>query len=388
MQTNEDILKAVLDPARRSFFKRVGQIGLGAAGTGLLLSSLPKLQAQAASTQDQPNQIFTAALVAEDLATTFYYNGLIGGVIQDPALAGPGGTAIAPSASGNVPNVDYLRAAMSQEIVHANLLRAVGNLGADATSDPYQTFYFPAGTFDTIAAFINTLEALENAFIGAYLTAIREFSTLSAQTSSSVPDGPYGGPYSSAQLGYFAQVAASIMGIEAEHRVLGQVILNANQPNNLDFEQTDGLLSVYNGPNSAVVALTPFLTSTTGPAYTLAAALAGAGTVGLPSTGSQPAYQPASFTASPNPIPLAPGVVDGVTNLTWNAPSASSIQIRVGSPDGPLFTDNSNSGSMMTGTWVTHGMVFYLQDNSTGNATAASSTLATLTVSTTVAAAI
>jgi hypothetical protein len=35
---------------------------------------------------------------------------------------------------------------------------------------------------------------------------------------------------------------------------------------------------------------------------------------------------------------------------------------------------------MMTGTWVTDGMVFYLQDASNGNPTAAASTLATLTV--------
>jgi len=54
----------------------------------------------------------------------------------------------------------------------------------------------------------------------------------------------------------------------------GGVILNQNQPNNLYYEQSDGLLSVYNGPNSAVAVLTPFLTTATGPAYTLASALA------------------------------------------------------------------------------------------------------------------
>ena len=31
--------------------------------------------------------IFTAALIAEDLATTFYYQGLVGEVLQDPRLA-------------------------------------------------------------------------------------------------------------------------------------------------------------------------------------------------------------------------------------------------------------------------------------------------------------
>ena len=383
MQDNDEVLKAVLDPARRTFFKSIGKLGLGAAAGGLLLSSESKLRAQSSATQDTAQQILQAAVIAEDLATTFYYNGLVGGVIQDPALAGPGGTATAPSASGNIANVDYLRAAMGQEVAHANLLRAVGNFGADATIDPYQTFYFPAGTFDTLSAFTAMLETLETAFIGAYLTAIREFALLAGQTASSVPDGPYGGPYSAGQLQYFAQVAASVMGVEAEHRVLGGVINNLNQPNNLYYEQTDGLLSVYNGPNSAVVALTPFLTSTTGPAYSLATALAAAPTIGLPSSGSQPTYLPASLTASPNPIALAAGAVDGVTTISWNAPSATTIEIHVGSPSGPLFTQNSNSGSMATGAWVTNGLTFYLQDVSTGQSLTSATTLATVTVTTT-----
>ena len=193
----------------------MGKLGLGAASLGFIASDLSRLSAQTTSGADTANQIFTAALVAEDLATTFYFNALVGGVITDPNLAGPGGTALLPGPSGNVPNVDYLRAAYSQEIAHANLLRAVANLGTSAGTDPYQTFYFPPATFATLTAFTTVLEALESAFIGAYLVAIREFSLLAAQTPASVPDGPYGGPYSSAQLQYFAQVAGSIMGVEA-----------------------------------------------------------------------------------------------------------------------------------------------------------------------------
>ncbi|MGD0362121.1 MAG: ferritin-like domain-containing protein [Bryobacteraceae bacterium] len=379
MQNNDEILKTVLEPARRTFFKKLGKVGMGAAAGGFVLSHLPRLQAQSPAAPDQPNQILLAALVAEDLATTFYYNGLVGGVIQDPALAGPGGTAANPSASGNVPNVDYLRAAMAQEISHANLLRAVGDFGTGAGSDPYQMFYFPDGTFDTLTAFIGTLEVLESAFIGAYLTAVREFSALAAQTASSVADGPYGGPYSASQLQYFSQVAASIMGVEAEHRVLGSVILNANQPNNLNYEQTDGLLTVYNGPNSAVSALTPFLTASTGPGFSLATALSQASSIGLASTGNPPAYQPASLTASPNPIPVIAGR-GGATTISWNAPSVAAIQLRVNAPDGALFAEGPNSGSMMTGVWVTNGMTFYLQSASGGDPTSAANTIATLTV--------
>ncbi len=245
-EQSSDLISEAINPGRRSFFKGLGAAGLGTTAA-LLFGDLPLLNAQSTgNNRDTANQIFTAALVAEDLATTFYFNGLVGAVIQDPALAGPGGTAT--SGTGNVPNVTYLRAAMAQEMAHANLLRTVGNLGSSAGSDPYQTFYFPTGTFDTLAAFTSTLAALENAFIGAYLNAIREFSTLAQRAVvRNVPTGPYGGPYSAFQLAYFAEVASSIMGIECEHRVLVGVINNLNQPNNLNFEQTDGLTSVYNG---------------------------------------------------------------------------------------------------------------------------------------------
>ena len=81
------------------------------------------------------------------------------------------------------------------------------------------------------------------------------------------------------------------MGVECEHRVLGPVILNVNQPNNLYFESTDGLTSVYHGTASAVAALTPFLSQQSGTAgYSLATAVQGATSVGLASTGSYPAY--------------------------------------------------------------------------------------------------
>lgn len=276
--------------SRRNLLKSVGKMTAATTAAFLFGDAKLALGQNTGANVDTAVQILTAALVAEDLATTFYYNGLVGGVIQDPALAGPGGTATLISGTGNVPNVTYLRAALGQEIAHANLLRAVGALGGSIATDPYQTFYFPAGTFDTLTPFIATLTALENAFIGAYMNAIREFSTLASRaTVRNVPTGPYGGPFSGAQLSYFAEVAASILGIECEHRVLAGVIVNSNQPNNLNFESTDGLTSVYNGTASAVAALTPFLTPSTGPAYSLSAAMSGSATLTIPSSGNIPA---------------------------------------------------------------------------------------------------
>jgi hypothetical protein len=230
---------------------------------------------------DTPSEIFTAALVAEDLATAFYYNGLIGGVIQDPNLAGPGGTANHPNPTDSNPgNVMYLQAALYQEIQHADFFRSLLGISSPA-SDPYQTFYFPAGTFDTLTPFISLLETLENAFIGAYTIAIFEFAQMAVarEYNSAVLHRP--GTYTPNDLEYYGEVAASILGVESEHRVLGRVITSANPANNLNYESTDGLTSVYNGPNSAVAALTPFLTSSTGPAYSLATALTGAPSVYL-----------------------------------------------------------------------------------------------------------
>jgi hypothetical protein len=282
---------------RRGFLRGAGIAGLGAAAA-TLASALParalgqatpsEKNSSSEQSADTVAEIFTAALIAEDLATTFYYNGLVGQVIQDVNLAGPGGTATNITAAGNFGNVAYLRAALTEEIEHANLFRSLLGI-SKASSDPVQTFHFPVGTFESLGAFTAMLDALENAFIGAYLNAVQEFATMSATQRAFGLNNGTEGHYSTAQLDYFAKVAASILGIESEHRVLGRVISNTNPANNLAYEQTDGITAVYNGPHSAVAALTPFLTASTGPAYSLAFALANQSAVSEPVTGAPPA---------------------------------------------------------------------------------------------------
>lgn len=285
---------------RRRFFKQAGVLGFGAATLSLTaLPAFAQAESQAAKQQelaqakDTVKEIFTAALIAEDLATTFYYNGLIGPVITDDNLAGFGGSATNVTATGNFGNVDYIRAALTEEISHANLLRSLLGISSPA-HDPAQTFYFPAGSFATLSAFTGLLDALENAFIGAYLNAIQEFARKSSIMNR--PDyirdeNDSDSKYTPEQLDYFAKVSASIMGIECEHRVLGRVISNSNPANNLNYEQTDGLTAVYNGPHSAVAALTPFLTPSFGQPYSLAVALAGAPSVAdTTTTGAPPAF--------------------------------------------------------------------------------------------------
>lgn len=280
---------------RRSFFKSAGIAGLGAAATAatVAVSTRTPLMAQQSIGHfrfDTPPQIFTAALIAEDLATTFYYNGLVGGAIQDPSLAGPGGTATNVTSAGNVGNVNYIQAALSEEIAHANLLRSLLG-GTSAATDPIQNFYLPTGSFDTAPAFLALLDTLEKAFIGAYLLAVKSFAYMSALLNGNSVAGYMlnGAAYNSSQVQYYGEVAASILGVEAEHRVLGRVISNSNPANNYCYEQNDGLDAVYNGPTSAVAALTPFLAPGKGlTEYSFAEALKNQASVSLPCSGGPP----------------------------------------------------------------------------------------------------
>src|SRR5580658_8403270 len=80
---------------RRSFLTRAATVGLGATAAAFLPGVPVRAKAATSSadnlSQDTVTEIFTAALIAEDLATTFYLNALIGEVITVPNLAGPGG---------------------------------------------------------------------------------------------------------------------------------------------------------------------------------------------------------------------------------------------------------------------------------------------------------
>jgi hypothetical protein len=284
---------------RRRFLTGLGAAGAVAGATlvsGCGASSMAK--AQSPSTTDTVQQIFTAALIAEDLAITMYYNALVGGVIQDPNLAGTGGSATNVTANGQLDNVGYLRGALAEEMSHADLLRTQLNIAA-STSDPVQTFYFPTGTFDTLAGFFPIIIALETAFIAAYMTAVEEFGLMLGNVSpySSTQMNATGTAYTPANLASFAKICAAILGVEAEHRTLARSIPPppsfsgiANFPaDDACYESTDTLQSVYNGMNSAAAALAPFLSSSSGTtAYSLQTALNGAASVQLACTGMPP----------------------------------------------------------------------------------------------------
>lgn len=209
---------------RRNFLKKAGFIGASVTLGGLAEPLLSGPATAYAATGESTQEIINLALTAEQLATTFYYNG----VVHATTL---------PS-SNNQSNQPYLRAALDEENIHAQLL---AKAGAKSVAGDNPQFYFPSGTFNSDATFAAVLEALETAFIEAYLAAIYQFAT----------DG----------RNDLAQLAGQIMGVEAEHRVLGRVLTNESVPNNLSLEK-----AAPKGSTVADVAkaLVPFLSNSAG----------------------------------------------------------------------------------------------------------------------------
>ncbi len=102
-------------------------------------------------------------------------------------------------------------------------------------------------------------------------------------------------------------------------------------------------------------------------------------TVGLTTAGCD--GRTGSITANPNPIQVCDGSGYGATTLSWQSTGTTTVQVRVGSPSGALFTHAGPTGSATTGPWVGHGTQFFLQDVSGGLPPTPANTLATVTVS-------
>ncbi len=217
--------------SRATFIRNAAALGAGlaAVGAGGGFSFLQSPVAEAAT--DSVQSIISTALIAEQLATTFYYTGLTSApVMRNMNLGGssadPNNPGLPPD--GNPGNVRYLQAALDSEIKHAATLA-----GAGATS-PVKQVHFPAGTFANLGNFLSVLDTLETAFIGAYLAAITEFVNLGQPA--------------------LAELAAEIMGVESEHRALGRVIGNNDPANNLTLEKNP-----FTMVSQAATALGPFL---------------------------------------------------------------------------------------------------------------------------------
>lgn len=227
---------------RGAFIKGMALAGLGAISTLPLLPAPVDAQADASTPAcgESVRSLLSTALIAEHVATTFYYAGLTSfGVMHNQAL---GGSSTDPNNPGLPPNgspghVRYLQAALDAEAKHAALLAQAGAIS------PHTRFYFPPTTFATMGntlnrgSFLGVMDVLETLLMGLYIAASADLMH--------------------ARRHDLALLTAQMMGVEAEHRTLGRVIANVTPANSLTLEQAP-----FGCADEAAMTLQPFLTGT------------------------------------------------------------------------------------------------------------------------------
>lgn len=355
---------------RRSFVRKLGLAGavLGAAN--------PHAEGQTTAPSDA--DILNFALNLEYLEAEFYTVATTGRTLEQSGMAVSGaGTAGMTMGGAAVAFSDSVTRAVAMELAkdeqaHVTLIRtALAGMGMQPVAKP----------------------AINLAALGIGFGSQAEFLTL-ARVFEDVGVSAYGGAAPLLQSKTILGVAARILAAEAYHagNIRLQVARNTlpsmavdgvditPPPTGSRYFATDNMgLTPTRTPGQVLFLLYAaadtarggfFPNGVNGAIVRSSASADGGGTGG---TGG------ATLTANPNPIPVT-GFDAGATTITWNAPSAQTIEVRVGTRTGGLLTRFGSSGSMQTGPWVTDGMQFFLQDVTGGKALTAENTLATLTV--------
>lgn len=172
----------------------------------------PGEPATAGSCERSLTALLSILATAEALGITFYYAAIQGTVFGLLATA----------------QQWYLQAALDEERHHLAFLLDRG------AALPPATYFFSPMAFSDQAEFLALLDALENAFVSAYLMAIAHFHAL---------DEPL-----------LAEIAGQIMGVEAEHRVLGRVLQGAQLPHDRGLAR-----ATFHCVDDIAAALQPFL---------------------------------------------------------------------------------------------------------------------------------
>jgi hypothetical protein len=175
------------------------------------LFGLTRALAQAESEGDEVQTILDLAATAETLACTMYYSVLTAAEIPFKEV-----------------DVIYITAALDAELQHLEFLNANGGKALA------EEFYFPTDMFTDISVFVPTGEALETAFVAAYLAATRRAAEL-------------GDPL-------LATTAAQVAAIEAQHLALIRLVGDIQPANNISLAEA----KIYN-VSDAVPLLQPFL---------------------------------------------------------------------------------------------------------------------------------
>jgi hypothetical protein len=369
--TERKLLSDFIDRSanRRSFVKK---LGIASAAVGAA-AAIPRGFAQSTTLQD--SDILNFALNLEYLEAEFYTVATTGQTLSQfggitvtgsgSAGATTGGSQVAFGTSNTTVQSVALELA-ADERAHVTLLQtAIAGLGATAVAKPAINLNALGFGFGSINDFLKLARIFEDIGVTAYGGAA---PLISSKTI----------------LGY----AARILATEALHA--GNIRLLVSQAGISTFPPLDGAdhLPPPSG-NEYFTTDSSAITEVRTPGQVLSLAYGannvtsggffpnGVNGIVNASATAVATSDGATITASPNPIPVTSG--DGTTTISWNVPFSTLVQIRINSPNGPLFAYSGSSGSMQTGPWVTDGMTFYLQTANAGDQ-AAGTTLATVVV--------
>lgn len=360
---------------RRSFVKK-----LGMAGAALGVASQAKL-AKGQTTAYTDFDILNFALNLEYLEAEFYTVATTGQTIDKMGVPISGssyiGTLAATTGGAMVALPDAQTAAVALELAsderdHVVLLQtAITEFGGTPINKPAINLDALGMGFGSQTEFLTLARAFEDIGVTAYGGA----APLIVDTTV---------------LGY----AARILAVEALHsgsirNIVDRLAIPTSALDPADilpppsgtlfFPTNNNALTEVRTPNQVLyIAYGGVANATSGGFFPSGI---NNGYSGFTSASATPAmYDGPTLTASPNPISVAAGAIDGQTTISWSAPTSTIVEIHVGSPDGPLFARGGSTGSMQTGVWVTNGLAFYLQDVSAGQALTSVYTLASVTV--------
>lgn len=366
--TDKRSLQDLIDqaPNRRKFVRTLG------IASALATAALEQ-RGIAQSTTIQDSDILNFALNLEYLEAEFYTYVTTGASISAMGLTVTGSGGAGPTTGGaqvnfTDPTVKALATELAyDERAHVKLLQqAITGAGAQSVAKPAINLNALGIGFANDAEFLTLARAFEDIGVTAYGGAA---PLIQSKTI----------------LGYAARILATeafhsgAIRLEIETKNIPTTMLDGADhlpgPSGNQFFNTDtNALSEIRTPGQVLYI------AYGGKANVSAGGFFPNGVNGILNTSSAtPAVSDGpTISASPNPI-NSNGTGFGMTTISWSAPMAQLIEVRISSPTGALFTDNFPTGSMPTGAWVTNGMTFYLQDVSNGSANGGT-TIATLTV--------
>jgi len=354
-------------PDRRNFVRKLGLAG--AMATAALTATSKRANAQAAITD---LDIVQFALNLEYLEAEFYTVATTGQTISQVGIGITGLGSSGATTGGS--QVVFSDAAIrnialelaSNEQVHVKLLRdTITSLGATPVAKPAINLAALGIGFGSQSDFLVVARALEDIGVTAYGGAaplIQDKAILGAAARILAVEAFHSGAIR-AQIARLSIPTAALDAVDHIPPPSGTLYFNTDALALSEVRSPGEVLKLAYGGAANATSGGFFPTGVNGSINT--------------ASGTAPTPSGNSITASPNPIPVQ-GNNLGQTTISWNAPNASVVEIRIGSPTGQLFAMQGKTGSMMTGTWVQEGTTVYLVDVSGGKTASAANVLATV----------